>query len=71
MKNLAPCPFCGSTQLSSLELDLNSWSIECMNCQATGPLKVSEEAAVISWERAYEILKNRDDLVGNLLIRYI
>lgn len=44
------CPFCGAEKVVLIELDKESWSIECRVCHATGPIKQSAELANLSWK---------------------
>lgn len=53
-----PCPFCGSINLRILELDKNSWAIECNDCHATGPIISSIENAIASWNNGNKVLLN-------------
>lgn len=43
------CPFCRSLDLKMLELDKDAWSVECLNCQAIGPIKGTKQEAISAW----------------------
>jgi transcription elongation factor Elf1 len=47
---LAPCPFCGSSKVSCIEIEDFHWSVACAACQANGPTMPSRVAAVHTWE---------------------
>ena len=51
MENIKPCPFCGSTNLNSIHISLNKWSVLCNNCLAEGPLIDSQEKAIEIWNK--------------------
>jgi Lar family restriction alleviation protein len=57
LQSIEPCPFCGTHNLKILELDCDAWSIECLDCQAIGPIKTSAEEAIAAWARAHEVLR--------------
>lgn len=47
---IKPCPFCGGTDLSIDEIDMDIWSVVCEGCGANGPAffpgKNGEKASV-------------------------
>jgi Lar family restriction alleviation protein len=55
-KELKPCPFCGSIdQLKQLVEMLEDNStveyVECWNCYAQGPVSLTEQGAIESWNQ--------------------
>jgi hypothetical protein len=43
------CPFCLSVDLKMLELDRDAWAVECLACQAIGPISQSAPEALTAW----------------------
>lgn len=43
------CPFCGNEQVGTVEIDIDSWMVECQACHATGPVYPTENAARLHW----------------------
>lgn len=48
MDELKPCPFCGSDDRASHRDGMRNW-IECHNCHATGPTRITKEGASAAW----------------------
>ena len=48
--SLSPCPYCGETNIITIEVDIQKWSAVCDACQASGPIKVTKFAAIQAWE---------------------
>lgn len=53
MRDLETCPFCGSVQVECLEIDVEAWMVECLACQATGPIARSKILSVTRWNRRH------------------
>lgn len=53
MRDLETCPFCGSGQLECLEINVEAWMVECIDCHATGPIARSETLSVTGWNRRH------------------
>lgn len=53
MKDLKPCPFCGSNNVKYIELYLNDKTvplIKCLNCDTYGPRwNEAKEKAIMRW----------------------
>ena len=52
MKQIKPCPFCGSKKVSLGSCLENRQQVECINCGANGPCVVSAKKAVWLWNFA-------------------
>jgi len=48
-KIIMGCPFCGSIDQRSYEIDRGVWAIYCVNCKMIGPHKTNEIDAKKSW----------------------
>lgn len=48
-ETLDVCPFCGDARVAVFEHDYLRWSVVCLCCGATGPVKSSRKAAVAYW----------------------
>ena len=48
LKNLAPCPFCTSTNLFMNDVDDLAW-VNCQECSAEGPLEDTPANAAQRW----------------------
>ncbi|WP_082666619.1 Lar family restriction alleviation protein [Acetobacter senegalensis] len=45
----APCPFCGSEDISAPHPgDINTWAV-CLTCMAEGPVKDTGQEALDAW----------------------
>lgn len=47
---LHPCPFCGSQTLRGLHVGQPLGFVQCVTCQAQGPLGMSAELAITAWQ---------------------
>jgi hypothetical protein len=45
----APCPFCGSGLVQSVEWDRAGWAVTCGACRIFGPLASDTDRAVAKW----------------------
>jgi Lar family restriction alleviation protein len=52
-ETLLPCPFCGATQdgIEFAETSSGEFCVCCDECSSTGPVRVSKELAIESWNR--------------------
>jgi len=70
MRDLEICPFCGSGQVECREVDVEAWTVECMDCHATGPIARSEPLSVTAWNRRHRAatgqLANRQSAIGGI-----
>lgn len=46
------CPFCGSTEITTFECDVDSWAASCSTCKTIGPRSATEEDAKTRWNKA-------------------
>jgi Lar family restriction alleviation protein len=46
------CPFCGGRSVRLHGQPGDSWSVECLSCNAWGPYCPSREQAIMEWNRA-------------------
>lgn len=56
MATLKPCPFCGSrkSKLGAYEgVGESIHFVICLGCQADGPVRNTEEAAIEAWNRRF------------------
>lgn len=51
MLALECCPFCANEQVATMEIDTDSWMVECLACHATGPVLPTENAARLHWNQ--------------------
>lgn len=51
---LLACPFCGSNQTVSMEVDIGRWAVLCSWCDALGPHSRSRQLAVARWNSPIE-----------------
>lgn len=51
MLALECCPFCANEQVATIEIDADSWMVECLACHTTGPVLPSESAARLHWNQ--------------------
>jgi Lar family restriction alleviation protein len=50
-EELLPCPFCGSDQLKVESTCPEDHFVYCLNCECEGPLHMTPEPAIESWNR--------------------
>ena len=48
-KSGAPCPFCQTSDVRSMEIDTDVWAVYCRQCGAIGPNAGSEQLAHQKW----------------------
>ncbi|MCX8602427.1 MULTISPECIES: Lar family restriction alleviation protein [unclassified Gilliamella] len=48
-KQLKPCTFCGSKDLSVKYIDYNCYAVECNNCGAMGRFRETKNDAQSAW----------------------
>jgi len=48
---LESCLFCGKEQVATIEIDNDSWMVECLACHATGPVLPTENVACLQWNQ--------------------
>ncbi|MBI2308560.1 MAG: restriction alleviation protein, Lar family [Rhodocyclales bacterium] len=48
---LLPCPFCGSTHVRAIEIDIAMWAVVCNPCQTIGPAASEKADATALWNR--------------------
>lgn len=61
MKEILPCPFCGSKSLKLVDSDEY---IMCLDCEALGPTAISEEDAINFWNSRNTEKTKLGDYVG-------
>lgn len=51
MAELKPCPFCGNVCMFLNDEPAGKWVVNCLECQAIGPVKETEEQAISAWNK--------------------
>lgn len=68
--HIEPCYFCGGLFDSDDVRDYSiGFHVECDNCKASGPVELSEQEAVNSWNRNVKIERTHGS-VRNLMAEY-
>jgi Lar family restriction alleviation protein len=56
--SIFPCPFCASDQVTSIEIDIDRWSIVCNSCGGVGPTTESLAEAKEAWNGRQVLAQN-------------
>ena len=54
MAELKPCPFCGDTQLTIINVYGEDYYVHCDTCTTCGPSGETEQEAIEAWNRRAE-----------------
>lgn len=54
MAELKPCPFCGGTNLTIINVYGEEYYVDCSTCTTCGPGGETEEEAIKAWNRRVE-----------------
>ena len=46
---VAPCPFCGTHVVEVVQIDDDSWMVECECCHSTGPIGAGRDLSILQW----------------------
>lgn len=62
--SITSCPYCGSTRVSCIGIDVDEWCVTCEGCKANGPSRPTATFAIDDWNSVMSKAVNKEDQTG-------